>query len=66
MSSEATEGELLQQLSCSKVALHEKVLNSIKDTTIKFTKPIKSFTNSKLHGLRFKLGELCNTNSKKT
>ena len=38
MSSEATEGELLQQqLSCSKVAVHEKVLNSIKHPTIKFT-----------------------------
>ena len=63
MSSEVTEGELLQwQLSCSKVSLYEKVLNNIKDTTIKFTKQLKSVTNSKLHDLRVKL-ELRNTNA---
>ena len=64
MSTEATEDELLQrQLSCSKIALHERVLNSLKNTTIKFTKTLKSVTNSSLQGLRVKLGELRNNNS---
>ena len=64
MSSEATEDELLQrQLSCSKVVLHEKVLNSIKNTTIKFTKQLKTVTNSNLHSMRVKLGELRNANA---
>ena len=62
-SSELTEGKLLQwQLSCSKVALHEKVLNSLKNTTIKLTKQLKSVPNSHLYVLSVKLGEICNTN----
>ena len=39
------------------------MLNSIKNTTLKFTKQIKTVTNSNLHSMRVKLGEMRNANA---